>query len=193
MDGINFGYARVSTKDQSYEIQRDALLAAGVPANRIFCEKATGTSMQDRSELRNLLACLRKGDTLIVMRLDRLMRNMKDYVTIVEELRSKGVGLRCTHEPIDATGPMGMLVMDILASVAAFETQRRRERQLEGIARAKKEGRYKGGKPRVNSNYIRELHAAGVGPSEIARKVGCGRASVYRIISPTTQPQEAAA
>ncbi len=177
-----FGYARVSSDTQDCTIQIEALKAAGVNEALIFSEKRSGTTTEGRVELARCLALMSPGDVLVTMRLDRLMRNMKDYVGIIDQLKSKGCGLRCTHEPIDASGPMGMLVMDILAAVAAFETGRRRERQLEGIAQAKREGRYTGGKVRIDPADVRRLTDEGKGPSEVADLLKCSRQSIYRIL-----------
>ena len=177
-----FGYARVSSTDQDLTIQIDALMKAGVNEALIFSEKMSGSTREGSVELARCLALLSPADTLVVMRLDRLARSMKDYSEIIEELRQKGVGLKCTHEPIDASGPMGMLVMDILMAVASFETRRRRERQMEGVAKAKLAGKYKGRKRKTGAVEVKALRDQGMGASAIARALGCSRRTVYRAI-----------
>ena len=137
-----FGYARVSTTDQDLTIQHEALVRAGVPAALIFSEKASGTKTKSRPELARVLAIVGNGDVLIVTRIDRLARSMKDFVTVLSDLKARGVGFRCTEQAIDTSGAAGELTMNILAAAAQFETQLRRERQMEGIVKAKAEGKY---------------------------------------------------
>jgi DNA invertase Pin-like site-specific DNA recombinase len=182
--GKAFGYARVSTTDQDLSIQRQALLDAGVPEALIFAEKASGTTTDGRDELARLLAMLRAGDVLHVARIDRLARSMHDFARIAHDLKERGIGLRVVLQGIDTTigGPVGALTMNLLAAFAQFETEIRRERQMEGIARAKAAGAYKGRKPSVSAESVRELHNMGLGPSAIARKLGCGRTTVYRLL-----------
>jgi len=182
--GKAFGYARVSTADQDLSIQRQALLDAGVPEALIFSEKASGTSTDGRDELARLLAMLRAGDVLHVARIDRLARSMHDFARIAHDLKKRGVGLKVTQQGIDTTmgGPVGALTMNLLAAFAQFETEIRRERQMEGIAKAKAAGAYKGRKPSVSAEQVRELLGKGLGPSQIARKLNCGRTTVYRLM-----------
>jgi DNA invertase Pin-like site-specific DNA recombinase len=176
-DGTAYGYARVSSIDQNLDLQREALRAAGCEIVRE--EKMSGTSRKGRSELETLLQFLRKGDTLLVTRVDRLARSVKDLQDIVHELKAKGVTLRATEQPIDTSTPAGKAFLDMLAVFAEFETAIRRERQLEGIAKAKKAGVYKGRKRSVDAAKVRELKAQGAKPTEIARQLGIARASVY--------------
>ena len=178
--GRSYGYARVSSLDQDLTIQRQALAAAGCDVVR--AEKASGTSMKDRAELRTLMDFLGAGDTLVVTRIDRLARSVKDLQDIVHEFRAKGVTLRATEQPIDTSTPAGKAFLDMLGVFAEFETAIRRERQMEGIAKAKARGAYKGRKPSVDVAAIRELRSAGVKPSAIARQLGVARASVYRAL-----------
>ncbi len=176
-----FGYARVSTTDQDLTTQIEALKAAG--CNPIRHEKRSGTSRADRPELDTLLAFLRKGDTLVVTRIDRLARSVADLQDVVRELKAKGAHLKATEQPIDTSTAAGKAFLDMLGVFAEFETNLRRERQMEGIAKAKAEGVYKGRKPSVNVDRVRSLYAEGVGPSEIAKHLGIGRASVYRALA----------
>src|SRR5687768_18475767 len=112
----------------------------------------------------------------MVTRIDRLARSVKDLQDIVHELRAKGVTLKATEQPIDTSTAAGKAFLDMLGVFAEFETNLRRERQLEGIAKAKKAGVYKRRKPSVNAEQVRALHSDGVGPSEIAKRLGIGRA-----------------
>lgn len=175
-----YGYARVSTTDQDLTIQETALRAAGCQVIR--SEKRTGTRRDGRTELQVLLDFLRKGDTLVVTRIDRLARSMKDLQDIVHELKARGVALKATEQPIDTGTAAGKAFLDMLGVFAEFETNLRRERQMEGIAAAKSRGVYKGRKPSIDRARVLELAAAGVGKAEIARRLGIGRASVYRVL-----------
>ena len=175
-----YGYARVSTTDQDLSVQEAALKAAGCDVIR--AEKVSGTSMNGREELNNLMQFIRAGDTLCVTRVDRLARSIGDLQDIVRELRAKGATLKATEQPIDTSTAAGKAFLDMLGVFAEFETNLRRERQLEGIAKAKAEGVYKGRKPSIDVAEARRLKAEGVGASEIAKRLGIGRASVYRIL-----------
>jgi DNA invertase Pin-like site-specific DNA recombinase len=161
--------------------KRAALKAAGCEIVRE--EKISGTKRDGRTELQTLLDFLRSGDTLVVTRIDRLARSIKDLQDIVHELKAKNVVLRATEQPIDTGTAAGKAFLNMLGVFAEFETNLRRERQLEGIAAAKDRGVYKGGKPRIDAAGVRRLIGEGVGPSEVARRLGIIRASVYRIIS----------
>lgn len=176
-----YGYARVSTTDQDLSIQIEALKAAGCEIVR--SEKQTGTSLTKRSELRTLLDFIRAGDTLIVTRIDRLARSVKDLQDIVHELRQKGAMLKATEQPIDTSTPAGKAFLDMLGVFAEFETNLRKERQMEGIAKAKAEGIYKGRKPSIPAGEVRKLAAQGIGATEISKRLGIGRASVYRLLN----------
>jgi DNA invertase Pin-like site-specific DNA recombinase len=177
-----YGYARVSTIDQDLRLQRAALKAAGCDVIR--AEKASGSRRDGRTELQVLLDFVRPGDTLIITRIDRLARSMKDLQDIVHELKARGVALRATEQPIDTSTAAGKAFLDMLGVFAEFETNLRRERQLEGIAAAKARGVYTGRKPRIDPAAVRQLRdAEKLGPSAIARRLGIGRASVYRLLA----------
>ena len=180
MTSTKYGYARVSTTDQDLSIQEAALKAAGCTIVR--SEKVSGTSTQGREELRTLLLFLRPGDTLIVTRLDRLARSMRDLQNIVHELQEKGVQLKAIEQPIDTSTAAGKAFLGMLGVFAEFETNLRRERQLEGIAKAKAEGKYKGRPASIDPAAVAALAAEGMGASAIARRLGIGRASVYRAL-----------
>ncbi|WP_426237118.1 recombinase family protein [Pararhizobium sp. DWP1-1-3] len=180
MIGQLYGYARVSTNDQDLAIQEAALKAAGCKIIR--AEKKSGTSTGGRDELRTLLDFMRAGDTVVVTRIDRLARSIADLGAIVKELETRGVALKATEQPIDTSSAAGRAFLQMLGVFAEFETAIRKERQLEGIAKAKAEGVYKGRKPSIDAKRIRVLLEEGKGASEIARLLGIGRASVYRVM-----------
>ena len=138
---------------------------------------------EGRSELRLLLDFVRSGDTLVVTRIDRLARSVKDLQDIVHELKVKGVALKATEQPVDTGTAAGKAFLDMLGVFAEFETSLRRERQLEGIRAAKARGVYKGRKPRIDVAEVRRLREEEkLGPAAIARRLGIGRASVYRVL-----------
>jgi DNA invertase Pin-like site-specific DNA recombinase len=176
-----FGYARVSTTDQNLDLQIAALRAAGCEIIR--AEKQSGTSTKGREELQNLLTFARNGDTLTVTRIDRLARSIGDLQGIVRALKAKGAALKATEQPIDTSTAAGKAFLDMLGVFAEFETNLRRERQMEGIAAAKAKGVYKGRPPAIDAKAVAKLKAEGLGASEIARRLRIGRASVYRLLA----------
>jgi DNA invertase Pin-like site-specific DNA recombinase len=179
-----YGYARVSTIDQDLTVQRQALRAAGCSVVR--AEKASGSRRDGRTELQVLLDFVQPGDTLVVTRIDRLARSLKDLQDIVHELKSRGVALRAIEQPVDTSTASGKAFLDMLGVFAEFETNLRRERQLEGIAQAKARGVYRGRKPSIDMAEIKRLRQQdGLGPTAIARRLGIGRASVYRALGAT--------
>lgn len=173
------GYARVSTTDQDTAVQVAALRAAGCDVIRE--EKASGTSTEGRPELATILDFLRPGDALVVTRIDRLARSIADLQVIVGTIREKGAVLACTEQPVDTSTAAGKAFLDMLGVFAEFETNLRKERQLEGIAKAKAAGIYRGRKPSINADEVRKLKAEGLGGTEIAKRLGVSRASVYRL------------
>ena len=178
-----YGYARVSTSAQDLTIQREALEAAGCEIVR--CEKVSGTSVQGREELNNLLDFIREGDELIVTRIDRLARSIRDLQNIVHSLTEKGVVLRATEQAVDTATAAGKCFLDMLGVFAEFETNLRKERQMEGIAKAKERGVYRGRKATIDAEKVRELKESGMSPTKIAKEMGIGRASVYRVLEPS--------
>ena len=180
-----YGYARVSSTDQDLTLQRAALKAAGCEVIR--AETASGTRRDGRTELQTLLDFLRPGDALVVTRIDRLARSLKDLQDLVHELKGRGVALRATEQPVDTGTAAGKAFLDMLGVFAEFETNLRRERQLEGIAAAKARGVYTGRKPSIDPAEVRRLREGeGLGPAAIARRLGIGRASVYRVLGTRT-------
>lgn len=186
LDPKLFGYARVSTTDQDLTVQREALIRAGCTTIRE--EKLSGTTTEGRRELRILLDFLRSGDSLVVTRIDRLARSVGDLQDIVRELKAKGVALKATEQPIDTSTAAGKAFIDMLAVFAEFETSLRKERQGEGIAKAKAAGVYKGRKPSIDAGEISRLRKEGLGASEIAKALGIARASVYRALGTEAAP-----
>ena len=179
---LKVGYARVSSEGQSLDIQLEALKAEG--CEKVFAEKKSGRSAKDRIELANALEFVREGDTLIVTRLDRLARSVIDLHRTIERLTDKKVEFRCLNQSgVDTDSSTGKLMLSILGAVAQFENDIRKERQAEGIAKARAAGKYQGRKPKINPTRVKELHARGLGASAIAREMGIGRASVYRALA----------
>ncbi|MFO1255187.1 MAG: recombinase family protein [Sphingomonadaceae bacterium] len=176
------GYARCSSVTQSLDIQLDALVQAG--CEKIFSEKVSGRSTTNREQLAMALDFARDGDTLIVTRLDRLARSVGDLHRIVERLTDKKVAFRCINQSgVDTDSSSGRLMMSILSAMSQFESDIRAERQREGIEKAKSENRYLGRKPSVDTTKVSELHANGLGPSQIARELKISRTSVYRALA----------
>ena len=176
-----YGYARVSSTDQDLAIQEATLRAAGCQVVR--AEKRTGTSREGRTELDLLMQFLRSGDTLVVTRIDRLARSLKDLQDIVYELRGRSVALRATEQPVDTSTAAGKAFLDMLGVFAEFETNLRRERQMEGIQAAKERGVYTGRKASIDPSEIRRLHAEDkLSPTAIAKRLGIARSSVYRFL-----------
>ena len=175
------GYARVSTADQNLDVQRDALKRAGVTT--IFAEKMSGTSRDGRAELEKVLGVLGPGDTLAVVRLDRLGRSLRDLANIADEIDNVGAHLKVLEQGVDTATAAGRAFFGMLAVFAAFETDVRRERQAEGIAKAKGAGVYKGRKRSINPADVVALKEAGSGVTEIASQLRISRQSVYRALS----------
>jgi DNA invertase Pin-like site-specific DNA recombinase len=174
------GYARASTIDQEagFQAQMKALTAAG--CEKVFSEQVS--SIAHRPQLEATLDYLRDGDVLVITKLDRLARSVAHLVAIEERLDLKSVALRVLDQAIDTSTPTGRLMFNMLGSIAQFERELMLERQREGIARAKAEGRYKGRKPtaRAKGHEVKRLRSEGVGATAIARQLGISRASVYR-------------
>lgn len=177
------GYARVSTTDQDFTGQIAKLEAAGcVP---IRSEKISGGSRDGRDELQAILDFIRPGDELVVVKLDRLGRSTRDVLNIVHELDLKEASLRVLEPEITTAGDVGRMVVTVLGMVAELERRFIRERQQAGIEAAKaKGGIYRGRKRTVSAEAIRDLARGGLGPTEIAKRLGVSRMTVYRAIQP---------
>ncbi|MGE3623214.1 MAG: recombinase family protein [Bdellovibrionales bacterium] len=175
-----FGYARASSASQSMDIQIEALERHG--CDFIKAEKVSGTSRKGRSELEHIMEYIRESDTLVVTRIDRLARSVKDLQDIVLHLRQRKANLIVTEQPIDTGTPAGKAFLDMLGVFAEFETNLRKERQLEGIAKAKAKGVYKGRKKSIDGERVKVLRRQGMGATAIAKELSIGRASVYRYL-----------
>ena len=173
------GYARVSTTDQDTALQVATLKAAGCEVIRE--EKASGTTTSGRRELAAILDFIRSGDMLLVTRIDRLARSIADLQDIVKALKAKGAVLMATEQPIDTGTAAGKCFLDMLGVFSEFENNLRRERQMEGIARAKAVGVYKWRKPIIDAAEIQRLRGEGMGGSDIAKTLRISRSSVYRL------------
>ncbi|MDN3519028.1 recombinase family protein [Aquisalimonas lutea] len=173
------GYARVSTHDQDPQLQLDALSEAG--CDQVFQEKITGTQ-RERPELNACLRSLRKGDTLVVWKLDRLARSLKDLVTIISDLEERGVGFRSITEAIDTTSSTGRLVFHIFGALAEFERNLIRERTVAGLKAARARGRKGGRKPALSRADVRRAAAMLADPTmtktEVARYLGVSRVTL---------------
>lgn len=182
---MDVGYARVSSIGQSLDVQIAALKEAG--CEKLFSEKQSGSSTGKRDRLQEALEFVREGDVLVVTRLDRLARSAGDLHALVSQLAQKKVGFRCLQQSgVDTTTATGKLLLGMLAAIAEFETDIRRDRQREGIERAKAAGVYKGRKPSVDAAAVRQLRDDGMAPTMIAKQLKIGRASVYRAMRDTT-------
>lgn len=176
------GYGRVSSSEQSLDIQLEALMAAG--CEKVFSEKVSGRSTKDREQLAQALDFVREGDTFVCTRLDRLARSVGDLHRIIETLTEKSVSFRCLNQSgVDTDSSTGRLMICILSAVAAFENDIRRERQLEGIEKAKAAGKYRGRPATIDPERVRILRQQGMGAAAIARELQIGRASVYRALA----------
>lgn len=176
------GYDRVSTNEQNPDLQRDALKAAGVTI--VYEEKASGKTA-DRPELNQCLKALRPGDTLVVWRLDRLGRNLRDLIHIVNDLEARGVKFRSLKESIDTSGPAGKLVFHLFAALAEFERELLRERTLAGLSAARARGRKGGRSPRLDGKQQRAALAMmrdrEMSVTEIAHHFGVSRSTLYSL------------
>jgi len=185
------GYARVSTFEQTLDLQRDALKEVG--ATCTYEDMASGKSA-DRPELVHCLKALRKGDTLVVWRLDRLGRNLQDLIRIVNDLEERGVKFKSLKESVDTGGPAGKLVFHLFAALAEFERELVRERTVAGLDAARARGR-KGGRPQLLD--IKQQRAAlammknrEVSVAEIARQFRVSRSTLYGLQTASRQPTE---
>jgi DNA invertase Pin-like site-specific DNA recombinase len=181
---MQIGYARTSTLDQlaGLDAQVRDLEAAG--CDRIFREQVSSVDVVRREQLDAALEYLRDGDTLIVTKLDRLARSVAHLLQIVEKIEAKGAFLRIIAMGIDTSTATGKLMLTVLGAVGEFERSVMLERQLEGIAKAKAEGKYKGRAPtaRAKADEVRRLLAEGHSKVDVADRLGISRSSVHRIV-----------
>lgn len=179
------GYARTSTVEQEAGLEAQARDLAAAGCGKTFAERVS--SIGQRPELEAALAFMREGDALVVTKPDRLARSVADLLGIIARLDAKGVALRVLSmggSEVDTRTPTGRLMLTMLGAVAEFERALMLERQREGIAKAKVDGKYQGRAPTAQrqGESVRQMKAEGVKPTEIARRLGIGRASVYRIL-----------
>ncbi len=175
-------YARVSTIGQSLEVQIENLTKYG--CEKIYQEKRSGTTA-DRPELKACLEYLRDGDVLVITKLDRLARSTLHLHKIIDQLNKKNVGFKVLDQSIDTTTKEGRLMFSILASIAEFETELRKERQLEGIAKAQDNGVRFGAKPKLTGDQIEEMRSkrkSGILIRELMEEYQLSKASVYRLL-----------
>jgi DNA invertase Pin-like site-specific DNA recombinase len=179
------GYARTSTLDQTsgIEAQLKELQEAG--CQKVFSEQVSSVDVMKREQLALTLDFIREGDSLVVAKLDRLARSVAHLLAIVDQLNAKRASLRILNLGIDTSTPTGTLMLTLLGGIAQFEREIMLERQREGIAKAKALGKYRGRKAtaRAKEADVLRLRAEGLGATEIARRLGLGRASVYRMLA----------
>jgi DNA invertase Pin-like site-specific DNA recombinase len=174
------GYARVSSLSQDTATQQAKLTAAGCTIMRT--EKASGASRNGRDELASIMEFIRPGDSLVVVKLDRLGRSTRDVLNLVHELEQKGASLRVLEPAIDTGGPMGKMVLTVLGMVAEMELAFIKDRQRTGIEAAKANGVYRGRPPSFDHYRILAMRKEGRGATEIARVIGCKRGLVYKVL-----------
>ena len=179
-----FGYARVSTNQQSLDIQIKALKDAGVTSHRIFIDKASGKDTE-RSGLQMLRMKVEEDDVILVKKLDRLGRDTADMIQLIKEFDNIGVSIRFLDDGISTEGAMGKMVVTILAAVAQAERQRILERTNEGREEAKLKGIKFGRKRKIDREKVITLKASGAGATKIAKQVGIGRSTVYKLLQET--------
>ena len=177
---MKYGYARVSSVGQDLTIQVQTLKNARCDIIRE--EKVSGTSLKGRVELETLMEFMRDGDELIVTRIDRLARSIRDLQNLVHELKQKGVTLSATEQPIDTKTIAGKAFLDMLGVFSEFETNLRKERQMEGVRKAKERGVYKVRNRTSDTTQIHSLKQSGLGATKISKELGIARNSVYRLL-----------
>lgn len=177
------GYARVSTTDQHPEAQADALTAAG--CQRVFTDHASG-KLAKRPELTKLLDYIRAGDTLVITKLDRLGRSVRNLIELADELEGRGVELRVLHQGIDTSTPGGRMFFHVLAAMGQFEADMISERTRDGLNAARARGRVGGRRPKLTPGKIatarRLIDDGEQTMAEVADIVGCSRATLYRAL-----------
>ena len=190
---MHIGYARVSTQDQNSDLQLDALKQAG--CEQVFNEKKTGRTLQ-RPELEACLRTLRKGDTLVVWRLDRLGRSLKDLVETVNALEERGIGFKSLTESIDTTSAGGRLVFHLFSALAEFERNLISDRTKAGLAAARARGRKGGRKPKMTAADIKKAAAMLKDPTitktEVAKHFGVSRVTLNASLTREGYPENPA-
>lgn len=177
-----FGYARVSTSQQSLDIQLNALKEAGVKESRVFTDKASGKDV-NRSGLQLLRLKVEEGDVILVKKLDRLGRDTADMIQLIKEFDKLGVAVRFLDDGISTEGSMGKMVVTILSAVAQAERQRILERTNEGRIEAKANGVKFGRKRTIDRKQLAALYKNGLGATNIAKEMSIGRSTVYKLVN----------
>lgn len=180
---MKIGYARTSTLDQQAGFEAQLQQLSEVDCKKVFKEQVS--SVGQREQLNAALDFVRDGDTLVVTKLDRLARSTAHLLQIAEALKAKGANLKVLDLDLDTSTATGKLLFTMIGAIGEFERGLMLERQREGIAKAKAEGKYKGRKPtaRAKAAQVQTLKANGLGATEIAKRLEIGRASVYRILA----------
>lgn len=176
-----FGYARVSTSQQSLDIQIDALLRACVERKRIFTDKSTGTN-KDREGLNLLRLKVEEGDVILVKKLDRLGRDTADMIQLIKDFDNMNVAIRFLDDGISTEGNIGKMIVTILAAVAQAERQRILERTNEGRIEAKSKGIKFGRKRSINRKKVIEMIEKGISPTKVAKQLKIARSTIYKIL-----------
>lgn len=175
------GYRRVSTLDQSLDRQEIGQV------DKLFEEKLSGANAKDRPALQDLIGWVREGDSVVVWSIDRLARNLQDLLSIVQDLNAKGVSIRFVKDnltfPPEGSDGASKLYLSILGAVAEFERSILKQRQAEGIAKAKAKGVYKGRKATIDRDRIRQLSEEGLSTYKIAEVMGISRMTVHRTLN----------
>lgn len=179
------GYARTSTVEQQAGLDAQVRDLKSAGCEKIFVEQVSSVDVTNRAEFASALDFIREGDTLIVTKLDRLARSVSHLLSILDALIAKGAELRILSMGIDTATPTGKLMVTVMGGVAEFERSIMLERQREGIAKAKAEGRYKGRKPtaQAKADQVRTMRAEGATVPQIVATLGVSRASVFRILA----------
>lgn len=181
------GYARVSTQGQNDDSQVDELVAAGCDPDRLFIDHGVSGKLASRPQLDACLRYLRPGDTLVITRLSRAMRSMRDLLNVAHDLEGRGIGLRVIKQAIDTTTPQGRLVFHMIAAIDEFQRELIVEGTKEGLAAARARGRLGGRKPKLTPEQVkraRELYdSRALTVAEIGTQFGVGRATIYRVLA----------
>ena len=176
------GYARTSTVEQLAGLENQIEILKHKGADKIFKEQVSAVS-ENRLKFNEMLAYVREGDCIVVTKLDRAFRSVKDMVNTVDTLEKKGVSIQVLDMNLDTSTPTGKLMLNLLASIGEFERSIMKERQLIGIAKAKLEKKYTGRRPSINVAEIKRLQDEEyLTPTQVAKRMGIGRASVYRLL-----------
>jgi DNA invertase Pin-like site-specific DNA recombinase len=180
---MKIGYARVSTQEQDLSLQLDALKREG--CERVYQEKASG-GQRERPELQAALSFMRAGDTLVIWKLDRLARSLKQLIETVEDFESRGIGLKSLQDPIDTSSPSGKLIFHIFAALAEFERGVIRDRTNAGLKSARERGRLGGRPPALSPEDLQAARAmlkdSAIPVSTVAKRMGVAASTLYRHI-----------